>query len=894
MDARKVSLERVFASDERLEAPLFQRPYVWNQHKNWEPLWESVQAVADRNLAKQTVYPHFLGTVVLDQVQTGLGARHARQIIDGQQRLTTLQLLLAALRDYCAQAGPGGKFVKSFQKLTINDDPLSESPDHLFKVWPTTGDQADFRAVMSAGSLEKVRAAIRRDSDSLIPHGYIFFYEAMQAWLSEGDFDARLTALYSAVLKDLNLVVIDLTDGDDPQEIFETLNAHGTPLLPADLVKNYLFHLARTQKLDTLKLYKKYWDVFDVQSFYWRKEVAQGRLFRPRLDLFLFHYLVLLKADQVPATQLFSVYRKFVQASQDHGAEKHMADFRSYAEVFASFETFPRGSRLGTFFYRLGELDTNTVYPLLLEVLKRYGKPEHSVELDRILGDLESFLVRRIICELGTKNYNQLFASLIKKLNATGDFSSDAIRAFLLAETSEHTLWPNDDEFRSSWLSILFYKRIKRNRARMILEAINDAMFTGKTERVLIDDDLEIEHLLPQEWGEHWPLDESLSQQGREHAEAARDEALHRVGNLTLLTDELNPSVSNGPWHAKRVKILDHSVLNLNRPFGAIDVWNEAEIQKRSEELFAYALATWHYPEGAPPRPALNRASGGVSRASDEREEDAGECDRNFWLERVPSEFVKMADRFLVVVNTAMAIPQQLNYKRTYIGLTGGVSARNFIYFAPKKNFMYLSAEVLDRQKWNKRFAGLGLETGNSGRYVWVTLRPGDDSRHFEHLSDFIVAGCSEYQSALKGLHDYDGFLSKISAAVLADPRTPAGVKHSYGAWKTYQNVRFHWKGTDVHVGVIVERNGVDSVDVYFSNYQRDEATAKALRASEIIIRRELGLVDAELNLVDTRDAIDQSLGVITAKDVDRLVSTASDRIVKFLQVLKPLLGELF
>jgi|CXWL01.1.fsa_nt_gi hypothetical protein len=894
MDARKVSLERVFASTERLEAPLFQRPYVWNQQKNWEPLWESVQAVADRHLAKQTVYPHFLGTVVLDQVQTGLGARHARQIIDGQQRLTTLQLLLAALRDYCAQTGAGEKFVASFQKLTINDDPLSESPDHLFKVWPTTGDQEDFRAVMSAKSLDKVRAAIRRDSDSLIPRGYIFFYEAMKAWLGESDSAARLTALYSAVLNDLNLVVIDLTDGDDPQEIFETLNAHGTPLLPADLVKNYLFHLARTQKLDTRKLYEKYWDVFDVQSFYWRKEVAQGRLFRPRLDLFLFHYLVLLKADQVPATQLFSIYRKFVQSSQERGAEKHMADFRSYAEVFASFETFPRGSRLGTFFYRLGELDTNTVYPLLLEVLKRYGKPEHAAELNRILGDLESFLVRRVICELGTKNYNQLFAALIKKLNATGDFSSAAIRSFLLAETSEHTLWPNDDEFRSSWLSILFYKRIKRNRARMILEAVNGAMHTGKTERVLLDDDLQIEHLLPQEWAEHWPLDESIPQEERERAEVARDEALHRVGNLTLLTDELNPSVSNGPWLAKRVKILEHSILNLNRPFASIDDWNEAGIQKRSAELFEYALTAWPYPEGAPPRPALSRASGKVSRASDEREEDAGECDRNFWLERVPSEFVKMADRFLAVVNTAMAMPQQLNYKGSYIGLTGGVSARNFIYFAPKKNFMSLFAEVRDRQKWNKRFAELGLETGNSGRYVWVMLRPGDDTRHSEQLSEFIVAGCSEYQGALKGLHDYDGFLSKISAAVLADPRTPAGVKHSYGSWKTCQNVRFHWKGTDVHVGVIVERDGTDSVDVYFCNYQRDEATAKAFRASETIIRRELGLVDAEMNLVDTRDAIDQSLGEVTTKDVGRLVSTASERVVKYLQVLKPLLGELF
>ena len=149
MKVDKLNLERVFERTERLDAPVFQRPYVWREGRNWEPLWASIQRVADRRLEGLPVHPHFLGAIVLDQLRTGLGKIHVRQIIDGQQRLTTLQLALAAARDLCTKLNET-RYAKAFEKLTVNDVPLSDDPDDVFKVWPTNADRRDFREVMKA------------------------------------------------------------------------------------------------------------------------------------------------------------------------------------------------------------------------------------------------------------------------------------------------------------------------------------------------------------------------------------------------------------------------------------------------------------------------------------------------------------------------------------------------------------------------------------------------------------------------------------------------------------------------------------------------------------------------------------------------------------------------
>lgn len=600
MKADKLTVNRIFDRTERLEAPLFQRPYVWNQQKNLEPLWESIKAIAQKRLEGTQLRPHFLGTIVLDQLNTPTGKVHARQIIDGQQRLTTLQLALAAARDYCNARGQK-KYGDAFKKLTDNDVPLSDDPKDVFKVWPTNADQEEFQAIMTVGSLDRLKESPLHGA-GLICATYLYFFEVFMNWIAENTTEENvlsgLEALYTTLREDLNLVVIDLEESDDPQEIFETLNAWGTPLLPTDLVKNYLFRLAHARKEDSQKLYKLYWEPFDKSKSYWRKEVRQGRLKRPRLDLYLGHYLTMMRGEETIISQMFSDYRDLFENANGTSAAARMESFRSYADIYRSFDEQPQDSRERLFFDRLSEMDISTLHPLLLEVFKRHGAAERRLGLQQIVSDLESFLVRRAVCELTPKNYNRFFAQLVMKLKSEGDdFSPNTIRNHLISETVDTQRWPDDQEFSSAWLSVDFYKRLKKATQRMILEGIEMALHTEKTEKIQVERKLTLEHLLPRDWEKHWLLVVKVqTQEATEQARQRRLDSIHKVGNITLLTKSLNPSISNGPWLKKRQAILKHSALNLNRVFQDVEVWSEDSIEERSKELLRVAMKIWPHP----------------------------------------------------------------------------------------------------------------------------------------------------------------------------------------------------------------------------------------------------------------------------------------------------------
>ena len=243
--------------------------------------------------------------------------------------------------------------------------------------------------------------------------------------------------------------------------------------------------------------------------------------------------------SEVVISQMFLVYRDFVEGSNGTRPSQQMEQFRQYADVYQSFESFPEDSREALFFYRLEQMDTTVVYPILLEVFKRYAAPGGEHELGEVLVDLESYLVRRTICDLTTKSYNRFFTEVVRRLRQSGDFSPSAIRAELLAQTADASRWPDDEEFGKAWHSIAFYKRVKKSKQRMILEALEASLYSGKTEKVKVERRLTIEHLLPVEWERHWPL---VIREDNAEAEAdalsRRNGVLHTIGNLTLLTKE--------------------------------------------------------------------------------------------------------------------------------------------------------------------------------------------------------------------------------------------------------------------------------------------------------------------------------------------------------------------
>lgn len=596
MDARTLDIKTIFGQERRHVVPLFQRPYVWERGSQLEPLWGDIQAVAERLLAGVTVRAHFLGAIVLDHVPKPTGEVEVRQVIDGQQRLTTIQLVFEAFADYCKEHGKD-KHYAMLQKLVRNDNQFSTDADEQFKVWPTTQDQDTFRKVMNCGGPGELRQAfgVKRDdgnTEQPIADAYLYFSSAIADWVDASDgagsADTRLDALFKTLREYVRLVVIDLDPNDDAQVIFETLNARGTPLLPADLVKNLLFHRAQIDGAGIESLYQKYWKHFD-EDRYWRDKKGRGHARRALIDTFLQHYLTVKLRDEVPVGHLYIAFRDHVAASK---ASDVLSDIRRYADTFRQFEIFDPGTREALFVSRLSDMDLTTAHPLLLELLASHSSDRS--QLRGILIDIESFLVRRMVCQLNTRGYSRLFIELLKVLGEVGGAPRERVRSKLLAGKSDSDRWPDDEEVKRAWLNNPLYRGLVRKRIRMLLEAVEHALRTGKTERMTFNEKLTIEHLMPQDWAKHWPLPEGLISD--DDPQSARDRLIHTMGNLTLLTKTLNPSVSNGPWEKKRDQISKHSILRLNNVLDEHEEWNERLIRKRGESLLKHFKDVWPRP----------------------------------------------------------------------------------------------------------------------------------------------------------------------------------------------------------------------------------------------------------------------------------------------------------
>ena len=613
MKPDKLSIYHLFEAQRRHVVPLFQRAYVWDENRHWTPLWEDISRQAEAVSQGEDPRPHFLGAVVLNQVPSMSADIDTRDIIDGQQRMTTLQLCIAAMRQV-ALSLEDHKIAMEFERLTIN--PMGEEDtEKRYKVRPTKTDQSAFSTAMEAPSREQIVENLSPDgkvsSLSRLATAYLFFLERVTEFAIDGDGDdpkARLWHFHSAFRDRLQLVVIDLDTEDDPQIIFETLNARGVPLLPSDLIRNHVLHRARDEKRDIDGLYDRWWRPFDEtldpdatkpDDFFWKRMVRQGRLKRPRLDLFFYHFLQYRAVREFNITRL---YQEFCEWWASPECEETVSGFEFIEQASQTFRRFtiPIGeTRFDLFLERLKALDTSTLYPALLAILVPDAGELNEVDLDEIAVDLESYLIRRMICRLTTKNYNKLFFSLLRHIKEEGA-RAEVIRNRLLESRDETVRWPDDEEFRQAWLYKQAYGGyIRQDRIRLVLQAIESQLHTDKQERLGLDRTPSIEHVMPQKWHENWPLLSVAADQPTDEMETPtqrRDRLLQTFGNLTLVTQQLNSSVSNASYEVKRPEITHESVLRLNAYFQDVDDWNEDAILKRGEDLFDLAKCVWPKP----------------------------------------------------------------------------------------------------------------------------------------------------------------------------------------------------------------------------------------------------------------------------------------------------------
>ncbi len=626
----------LFQRQRRYTVPLFQRPYVWGKDEQWEPLWRDIVGRAEAILEREQdrgqndrIGNHFLGAVVLSQVRVYGRQVEAVEVIDGQQRLTTLQIMLAAFRD-AMKGTTEDRIAGDLERLTVHDG-VREHEHEVFKVWPTNADRREFAAAMSAGSLDALeesyplrRRKYRRKPDPRprLVEAYLFFAGAVRefcfpeaeeggatATVDGGDFlRIRAHALFEALRRHIQLVVIELEEGDDPQVIFETLNARGVPLLPSDLIRNFVFQKATSDGEDAENLYTEWWSDYDERPAegeggadrrFWKEEERQGRIRRTRLDLFMHYYIQYRSGREQGIGHLFNGFRDWWRTEQDRSVSTELQVLRRHSDVFASLFVPDGDSRVDVFASRLDALDTSTVYPLMLMLLVGGRERIPDGDLDGIVTDLESYLVRRMVCDLGTKNYNRFFLSLLQRLRGSGPITRGLIQGLLLAPDGPAGEWPGDRKFRKAWLEQPAYRTMKAARCAMILRAIDHSMRTSKQEAIVIRGKLSVEHVLPQKWAPPaWPAPVPLSASGDgdENAEDRRARLLHSFGNLTLLTQGLNSAVSNGPFAKKRSEIAKQSALRLNAYFQESTGWDEAAILQRGETLFDQAQRIWPRP----------------------------------------------------------------------------------------------------------------------------------------------------------------------------------------------------------------------------------------------------------------------------------------------------------
>jgi uncharacterized protein with ParB-like and HNH nuclease domain len=557
-------------------------------------------------------YPHFMGAMVFEQFTTFGNQVPAHTVIDGQQRLTTLQLFLAAFRNVAAKFDQD-TYADEISTHILNSGlidttNLFESRQiERFKIWPTKSDQIQFCDVIESRSREELEtkypAVYERRKLKPRPRmveAYLYFDEVLESYMTDAELqhsvEQRAAALSQTLNRDLQVVSIELEEKDDAQVIFETLNARGEPLLPSDLLRNFVFRRAELQGENQDLLYERYWKTFEDE--FWQVPQKQGRLKRARIDLFMQHFLALKKASDVNVGHLFEEYKLWMKNAVPYASvEAELTDLVRYAAAFHQLSDQSAGSVFGDFGKRLEVLDVRTIYPLLLHLLADAELAESDLSLAGRY--LESYLIRRLICGKTTKNYNKSFLQVMRDLQ-TREGGVGVLRELLLGFTGEAGIWPNDEEFESGWLNQPVYETLGPRRVELVLHSIEDKILTSLQEDITINSKLTVEHIMPQNWESHWPLPVSVGADdvGRptDKLGATRDKAVQTFGNLTLLVQPLNSAISNGPFDAKKESILLNSVLKLNAYVRDKDQWDEAAIATRGRNLFEIAKQIWPYP----------------------------------------------------------------------------------------------------------------------------------------------------------------------------------------------------------------------------------------------------------------------------------------------------------
>lgn len=560
MKASEINFLKFLQGTKQFIIPIYQRKYSWDSQQ-CQQLWADLENAA----TNQKIKGHFMGSIVY--IEKGLyqiSAVPKLLVIDGQQRLTTLTLLLLAFRQIIDEGKESVDITskKIHNYYLVNNE---EEGDLYPKLILSQSDRESLVNLVNHNDIQK-------DSSPKILDNYEFFLNKIR------NSELSLNQIYEGLQK---FIIVDISldrDNDNPQLIFESLNSTGLDLSQADLIRNYI--LMRLEPQEQNRLYQKYWHPME-KSF---GNLNESTLF----DRFMRDYLTL-KTGYIP--RIKEVYKDFKEYLNDHsqmGIEHVLEDIVQYSKyfVYLTFNQEP-DQKINEALKDISELNVEVSYPFLMSIYDDFSRNKLSrEEFILVLRMVESYIFRRTIVGIPTNSMNKTFASLKNEIVAE-NYLESLEAAFVKKGTYQRM--PNNEEFKLSLMIKDVYNYRNRNYLLRKLENF-------KRKEVVNIETFTIEHIMPQNENLSIEWQQNLGPSWKE----VQEKYLHTVGNLTLTA--YNSELSDRPFIKKRDLEggFADSPLRLNRELGKLDSWNEILIQERAEGLSKKALLIWTFPDLSP------------------------------------------------------------------------------------------------------------------------------------------------------------------------------------------------------------------------------------------------------------------------------------------------------
>ncbi len=612
MEAKEISL-MFLNSLMVLEIPFFQRRYVWMKN-NWEELLDNL-------LDKEQ--SHFLGSIILKQQKKLTGETPRSLVIDGQQRLTTLSILVRALYDTLPlgsmPSATQEKIKQNMESLLFYNKSIYD-PARYLKIEHSHLDSPEYEKVIngklvSESEFNKIVMAADANKNISPSNSILQCYKYFITRLEELDAQKRKD-LFSDLLNEQNKIIvkIDLGDKENEQAIFDTVNTAGVRLTCADTIKNALFQKAMenarasgndAQKQRVIDFYNLHWAaVFDgTQDIadFWAKERSMGRFVRNNIEILLHCYAVI-KGIFDPTNHKMSdlpvLYKDYIESMDNDELFRIITEIESYARLYQdNFLEFDKSSIFGyeenrkRLFHVLDVCEVSTFHPYILNLFMS----NQNIDLVEKLNELEIYVIRHIICGATSKNFNKECVQLIKK------------------EKSVSQLYFEKKEDLSNIAVFKGLCNISNKLASLLLFWIELKMRKDSNNKVDIESlkyTYSLEHLMPQKWQWYWGIsalpvyDENgdiITDQTT--ADRERSSCIYQIGNMTLLTSSLNTSLRNYEYsrkingEGKQKGIKEYADLLVTKKilkiYDSSQIWDERKIRERTNQIYIDVIDIW-------------------------------------------------------------------------------------------------------------------------------------------------------------------------------------------------------------------------------------------------------------------------------------------------------------